>query len=341
MSPRSPAHALVRLGWTCVVLMLVVTTASAWLRLAQPRPACHDWPGCRDAGRPSASVASAGPPALLAVTRGAHRVAASAVLVAVVALVALAWRRRPRDRGAAAHALALLALALGLAVLGIVTPGSRAAAVVLGNLLGGLLMLALSWRLLRCLQGAPAVDGPLAGAALAGMLVWLAQAALGAAAGGGLTAAAPVAHLALALLALPLAFGVGWSARRQRRGAEGVALMMLAPLQGLLGAAGAANAAAPALVLLHNVVAAVGLALLCGLSLRRRAGSLPAATTGGATPPDRSPAAPAAAGGAVRAARRPPGPGHGPSVRPPHVRSRRHRCGSGSRNCRPLPAPGG
>ena len=33
-----------RLAWTCVLLMLVVTSASAWLRLAQPRPACADWP---------------------------------------------------------------------------------------------------------------------------------------------------------------------------------------------------------------------------------------------------------------------------------------------------------
>ena len=43
--------------------------------------------------------------------------------------------------------LALLALAIGLAVLGRWTAGSRMPAVVIGNLLGGLLMLALSWRL--------------------------------------------------------------------------------------------------------------------------------------------------------------------------------------------------
>lgn len=267
-SPR--ARTLRRLCWTCVLLLLVVTTASAWLRLAQPRPACHDWPGCREAGRPQDSVPAAGAPGLLTLTRGTHRVAASTVLVMIGALLVLAWRR-PRDGVAAAHALTLLVLALGLALLGIVTPGSRAAAVLLGNLLGGLLMLALAWRLLRGLQGAPAVSGPLAAAALAGLLVWLVQAALGAAAGGGLTAAPPVAHVALALVALPLAFGVGWSARRQRRGAEGGALMMLALLQGLLGAAGAANAAAPALVLLHNVGAAIGLALLCGLSFPLRA----------------------------------------------------------------------
>ena len=40
-----------------------------------------------------------------------------------------------------------LVLALGLSVLGIVTPGSCVAGVLLGNLLGGVLMLALAWRL--------------------------------------------------------------------------------------------------------------------------------------------------------------------------------------------------
>lgn len=269
MNPRSPASTLRRLGWACLLLMLVVTTASAWLRLGPPRPACDDWPGCRDAARPVLSTSAAAAPPLLALTRGAHRMAASTVLVLVLALVALALGRRPRNLVVAAHALPLLALALGLALLGIVTPGARTTAVLLGNLLGGLLMLALAWRLLRCLQAAPAVSGPLAGAALAGLLVWAAQAALGATAGAGLIATAPVAHLALALLALPLAVGVGWCARRQRRGAEGRALMLLAPVQGLLGAACAAQSAAPALVLVHNLVAAACLCLLCGLTTAR------------------------------------------------------------------------
>lgn len=268
MIHRSRAIALRRLGWACVLLLLVVTTASAWLRLAQPRPPCPDWPGCRSQPGVQAMAATA-PAAGLAPARVAHRTAASLVLLAVAAVALLALARRPRDGTSGALALVLLALALGLALLGIITPGSRHAGVRLGNLLGGLLMLALSWRLLRGLQGAPPVSGSLAGAALAGMLAWLAQAALGATAGAGSGSAAG-GHLALALVALPLALGVGVAAVRQGRRAEGRALMLLAALQVLLGMACVVAAAAPAPVLLHNLFAASGVSLMCGLIVPRK-----------------------------------------------------------------------
>ena len=144
MRPTSPStrqRLLSRLAAGCVLLMLVVTTASAWLRLAQPRPGCDEWPHCRLAAEAGPVAAPADPAAttgLLAATRGTHRVAASAVLVLVLALLALATRP-PRDPAAIAHGLALLALALALAALGIAAPRSQAAAVLLGNLGGGLL----------------------------------------------------------------------------------------------------------------------------------------------------------------------------------------------------------
>ncbi|MDO8419311.1 MAG: hypothetical protein Q7S90_04675, partial [Rubrivivax sp.] len=60
--------AMRRLSWACVLLMLVVTSASAWLRLAQPRPDCFDWPACRSPDRPAAAAVAAaglGQPAVL------------------------------------------------------------------------------------------------------------------------------------------------------------------------------------------------------------------------------------------------------------------------------------
>ncbi|MBE0546936.1 MAG: hypothetical protein IH627_04585, partial [Rubrivivax sp.] len=68
--------AMRRLSWACVLLMLVVTSASAWLRLAQPRPACFDWPTCRSADRPTAATvapAVLGAAHTLALVRGTHR----------------------------------------------------------------------------------------------------------------------------------------------------------------------------------------------------------------------------------------------------------------------------
>jgi len=262
-----------RLAWTCVLLMLVVTSASAWLRLAQPRPACADWPSCRSPDRPAMRVARPavmGDRATLALVRGAHRAAATAVLLAVLALAWLALAWRPRQRAEAALAVALLTFALALSVLGIVTPGSRAAGVLLGNLLGGLAMLGLAWSLARRLQAGPARDVPLAWAAAAGTVLWTAQAALGALAGSRLAEAAPNGHLALALLAAPWAFGVGWWARRRGWHLEGAVLMAAAVGQVVLGRAAAAWAAAPAAVLAHNLVAGLGLALLLGLALGSR-----------------------------------------------------------------------
>ena len=275
-----PAHAkpmtedrrlvtLRRLAWLCVLLMFVVTSASAWLRLAQPRPGCFDWPACRSADRPTAAAvvtAVIGEPRVLALVRGVHRVAATVVLVLVIAALALA--RPPRQVAAGRLALALLVLALALSVLGIITPGSRASGVLLGNLLGGLLMLALSWRLAGQLSGQPGSNPRLVPWAFMGASLWAAQAALGALSGTGGSDALPVAHLSLALLAGSCAAGVGWAARRQGRRREGTGLLVLTGLQFLLGAGAAGSAAAPAIVLMHNVGAALGLALLLGLATR-------------------------------------------------------------------------
>ena len=274
MSPDARHRTLRRLAWACVMLMLVVTTASAWLRLAQARPACLDWPGCRSAGQPKTSMTAAGTPALQAAARGVHRAAASTVLLLILALLALA-ARSPRDPALLAHALALLALALALAALGIVTPRSTSAAVLLGNLLGGLTMLALAWRTLRGLERADRGgerawrQGAAAPRTLAALTAaaWLLQASVGVSAGASLHGDAPLLHLALALVGLPLAAATGWVALRQGRRGEGVALMSAAALQALLGAVSAASAAAPASVLLHNMTAAVGIALAAGLTI--------------------------------------------------------------------------
>lgn len=260
------------LALASLLLMVVVVVASAWLRLAQPRPACLDWPGCRSALRPALDTVAAsglGSDVVLKVVRATHRVAASALLGAVIALAGVALLRRPRDVGLGRRALAMGALALGLAGLGIVTPGARSAAVLLGNLLGGLTLLALAWATWRDLQVLPVPSRALARWAGAGAALWALQAAFGARAGAGLNDVAPVAHLALALLVVPWAAAIGLAAARQGCRVEGRVLLALAALQGLLGAASAALAAPPALVLAHNAVAACGLALLVGFALAR------------------------------------------------------------------------
>jgi len=267
--PDRRLDVLRRLAWACVVLMLVVTSVSAWLRLAAPRPNCNDWPACRgelQRSTPHMNEAGSGQTVVMGPARITHRVSATLVLLIVVAMGTLALARRPRLRIEGRQAVTLLALALGLSALGVITPGSRAAAVLLGNLLGGFLMLALAWRLVGRLQAHAPVDPVLARFAQAGAWLWAAQAALGAASGFGLLAVEPIAHVALALVAGPWAYFVGAAARRQGRTADGASLMTLAVLQILLGGAGAMFGAPAVLLTLHNAGAAIGFALLFGLN---------------------------------------------------------------------------
>lgn len=266
-----------RLALAALLLMAVVVVASAWLRLAQPRSACLDWPGCREALRPALGMAQAGAmgdPAVLTVVRGVHRLAASSLLLLVAAMAWTALRRRPRDAVTATRAPTMLALALGLAALGIVTPGARSAAVLLGNLLGGLLLLALAWSTWRELRDLPRPARALAQGALGVAALWLLQAAMGALSGAGSGAgpgqAATLVHLGLAVPAAALAAAIGWIATRQGCVGEGRALLAVAAVQVLLGAASAALDAVPSIVLVHNATAAAGLSLLFGLALARR-----------------------------------------------------------------------
>ncbi len=80
-----------------LLLMVAVVVASAWLRLAQPRAACVDWPGCRAAMQPPLGIAAdatLGSPTLMALVRGVHRLAASMLLLVAIVL-AVTSRAKP------------------------------------------------------------------------------------------------------------------------------------------------------------------------------------------------------------------------------------------------------
>lgn len=261
---RRDAH-WARLAWAATAALAVVVLASAWLRLAPPGPPCGQWPTCRSADAPTAKVAVAARGPRLEAPRALHRVAASGALVLVLGLVVLAIAPRPRRWAEGRVALVLLGLALGLAVLGVVAGASRAMTVVLANLLGGLCMLALAWGLARASTGTS--RAPLPGARASAAL-WLAQGALGAASGLGGAFPAAMLHLLLAPVAAFVATAVAASARRASRAREGNALLIVVTMQVILGMAAAQLAASAPLVHLHNALAASGLALLWGLSLR-------------------------------------------------------------------------
>ncbi len=155
----------------CAVLMLLTIGLSAFMRLSMAGLGCTDWPACYGQGLRDPSVGGAA----VAAARLAHRVVASLALVLAIVLVWLSAVRRPVLRREAVLAAMLLALALALAVLGLMTPGARAPAVAMGNLLGGFGMLALCWRL-----ATPSTASGLGSSATVVLVLLCVQAGLGA-----------------------------------------------------------------------------------------------------------------------------------------------------------------
>ena len=139
-----------RLALLCVLMVLAVTSLSAYIRLSKAGLGCADWPQCYGQSLRQLQQgvgASADERTATAAARLAHRVTAVTALLLVVTMVMVCFGTRPVLRAEGAMALALLALALFLAVLGRWSSNARVPAVAMGNLLGGFAMLALSARL--------------------------------------------------------------------------------------------------------------------------------------------------------------------------------------------------
>lgn len=242
--------ALRRIALLCVALMAVVVVASAFLRHLGATAALQ------------AAWASE-----LVLARQVHRVAATLALLGAVAMVVLARRARSR----VALAWSLLGVGLLLSVLGVAAGASRAAPVVLINLLGGLAMLALCVRL--------AASDTRAGVGRAACIV-LGLVALQAAAGAlasanaspdcealtGCSAYALLHRISGVLLAFVLVvFGVQVAWRLQRP--SGAALALIGLLLLLLGtvAAGIGSTTLPLLIVMHNALGAAAVGLLARL----------------------------------------------------------------------------
>lgn len=171
-----------RMALLCAALVLAVTSLSATIRLDKAGLGCEDWPQCygqalRDAqrGAGAASPDSQG----TAAARLVHRVAASTALVIVLVMVMTCFTTRPVLWREGRLALALLLCAAFLTVLGLWTAGARVPAVTIGNLLGGFVMFALCWRLAQSAGREPARGGAFVAWAWVGVLLLLAQIALG------------------------------------------------------------------------------------------------------------------------------------------------------------------
>ena len=282
----------------CGVLVLTITSLSAFIRLSGAGLGCSDWPGCygqvlREAQR--------GEPANIG---DRMAVVATAALLLVVTMVMACFATSPILRSQGRSALALLGLALFLAVLGRWSSGARVPAVTMGNLLGGFAMLALCARMAG---SGPSQQRPRLGAwAWAGAALLLCQIALGGlvsagyaglscpsltgcdlsgTAGGWETlnpwreprfdttlpvnpagALAHALHRAGALVTLLVLLPLGVLAMQRGRRRAGAVLLALLALQLALGILMVVHALPLPLALAHNLMAALLLAVVARLA---------------------------------------------------------------------------
>lgn len=297
-----------RIALLLAVVVLVITSLSAYIRLSRAGLSCADWPQCYGERLRQAQqglAPTAGDSGAVAAARFAHRIVASGALLLIVALLVVCFGARPARFADGGIAFVLLVLALALAVLGRWSSDARVPAVAIGNLLGGFAMLALCWRLVRGDSAAALTRGARAWA-LIGVLLLAAQIALG-----GLVSASFAATSCSGMTdCLSAARGVAWSALdpwrepvlagtpptnpsgalaqvlhriaglgvtivvaplalaawRQRRRLAGALLLVLLACSAGLGITVANAGPSLALVLAHNLAAALLLATLFELS---------------------------------------------------------------------------
>lgn len=143
-------HLLQRLAIACALLVLAITSLSAYIRLGNAGLGCPDWPQCyggklRQAQQGIDTKASESGATVAA--RLVHRIVAVAALLLIIVMAMACFAGKPALWREGWMTLTLLALAVFLAVLGRWSGGARVPAVNIGNLLGGFTMLALCWRL--------------------------------------------------------------------------------------------------------------------------------------------------------------------------------------------------
>ena len=144
------------MAWACALLVLAITSLSAFIRLSAAGLGCEPWPQCygeawRLAGEGLPGVWRRG----VDIARMAHRLLAVAALLLIIAMLMATYSKQPVLRREGRMVLWLLALALFLAILGRWTAGARVPAVTLGNLLGGFALFAVSCRLAWTLNQRP------------------------------------------------------------------------------------------------------------------------------------------------------------------------------------------
>jgi cytochrome c oxidase assembly protein subunit 15 len=164
-----------RMALIGLLLILAVTSLSAYMRLANAGLGCADWPACYGAALRASATSASLSDTSVAVARMLHRLAAMTVLVLALVIAAASFSSRPRLRREGVLAMVMIAIAIGLAVLGRYSAGAKLPIIAIGNVLGGFAMVATSFAVWRGPSAGTRWSMPAAGL----MLLLVAQIALG------------------------------------------------------------------------------------------------------------------------------------------------------------------
>lgn len=139
------------LVWASVALTFMTVVLSAYIRLSVNGLGCDGWPECYgQIGSPEQytafdSISDANIVKPHGLARAAHRLVASTLGFFVLLILIQAFRRRaPEHAGILVPSLAF-AVTVFLAILGYLTPSPWLPVVTLSNLMGGMVLLALTW----------------------------------------------------------------------------------------------------------------------------------------------------------------------------------------------------
>jgi cytochrome c oxidase assembly protein subunit 15 len=232
--------------FAALLLVVVITTTSAYIRLSQAGFGCTDWPACYDR---SVSAPSAGQlipeRSTLFWARALHRVAASSAGILLALIVFLGWDTL---QGTVVRLIATATLVIAgfLAWLGRFTP-SNFPAVALGNLLGGMTLLALLWWLHQRDKGS-GIGQLLLGSAIAALVLQILL--------GGMIGAR---HVVLSCVTLPVCAGGWWP--------DSIDWRLFNPFIAL-SASDVRPEAYQALIMSHRYGAVVVVAILCMLGIK-------------------------------------------------------------------------
>ena len=139
-SDRRRLTSIRRMAVLLTALALVTLVVSATIRLSAAGLGCDTWPECYG------QILTAASPAPMDMLRITHRAVATLALLLVIALVWRSWRPQPL-LAVARRSVALLVLTLALTGVGIFSGDPNRVWTSFLNMLGGVALVALSWRL--------------------------------------------------------------------------------------------------------------------------------------------------------------------------------------------------